>query len=263
MCAESFDPSADASASTPDDRQERFARAIALIDGALDWELLAELHGASPEEDFFAESQRDAMVETGLQFASDLASRLPAGGRSLYIGAAVAEFVPMLLEQLVLEREVHWLTLEGEETREYRRVLQEVAGELSLELFAPSTAGLAELPKEQTFDHLWLVSVWTDPSCFPGLHDQLYERSGTAESADPAGLADVEQERKRAIDSSREALARLESASGTSLVTSTDEEWPLLLEAGREIALAFELESRARLSGLVGDAVRFGTLHRA
>lgn len=263
MCADSSQPSADASASTPDDRQERFARAIALLDGKLDWERLAELHGASPEEDFFAEDQRDAMVETGLQFATDLASRLPAGGRSLYVGAAVAEFVPMLLEQLVLEREVVWLTLEGDETEEYRRVLTEVEEELSLALFAPSIAALSELPEQRNFDHLWLVSVWTDPTYFPGLHDQLYGRADTAESADPAGLANVEEERKRAVGWCREALARLRCAGGSSLVTSTDEEWPLLFEAGRELALAFELESRARLSGLVGDPVRFGTLHRA
>jgi hypothetical protein len=94
------------------------------------------------------------------------------------------------------------------------------------------------------------VSVLTDPGTFPALHDRLYGRAGTdlaTGRGDPAGEA------ARAGALLDEALARL---ADTALVSTTDEELPLVEVAARRAGIALAPAAHARLSPIVGDPVR-------
>ena len=110
------------------------------------------------------------------------------------------------------------------------------------------------LPREITrslgdFDHVWLVSVLTDPGAFPALHDLLYERRGTELAT---GKGDTKRERQRA----RELCHRLvASLSDRAVFSTTKEELPIVLESIEHHGLVLENPQRARLSPIVGDPV--------
>ena len=101
-------------------------------------------------------------------------------------------------------------------------------------------------------DHLWLVSVLTDPDAFPALHDTLYERRAGDELATGRGHLADDRERARALV--EEALDHL--APTAALVTTTDEEWTLVGPALGRRGRAAEVPSGGRLSAIVGDVVR-------
>src|SRR5690606_32090939 len=72
---------------------------------ALDWAALGEIYCDEGGEAFWREHRRPARI-AGLGWADALASRLPPGGRSLYVGAGVAELPAMIAERRELGRTV-------------------------------------------------------------------------------------------------------------------------------------------------------------
>jgi hypothetical protein len=235
-----------------------FAAALASLDDELDWSGLGAAYCEGDARDFFDGPRRAALVEVGLQLADDVSAGLPGAGpgRSLYLGAAVAELVPILAERLVLGREVLWSNRPGPELDELRRALVAVGGRLGLELPRPSSAALVELPPGAC-DHLWMVSVLSDPDSFPALHDALYERAGTALGT---GRGDPAAERRRAEVLVAQLLDRGASAC---VLTTTDEELQLVRPLARTRGWALEVPARGRRSALVGDVVRVCRLERS
>jgi hypothetical protein len=229
----------------PDPRAaERLAVAWAELEAELDWSALGACYCEGDARDFFDDARRAHLLDVGLALADDVAARLPARGpgRSLYVGAAVAELAPLLVERLVLGREVRWHLLPGPELDELARGLARVAERLGLELPLPDPRPLesvAPLP----CDHLWLVSVLTDPDAFPALHDELYERMGTPQAT---GRGDLSAERARA-DALIAAL-HAHAAPGA-LITTTTDELPLLRARWSDDVLV----EQGRLTALVGD----------
>ena len=61
-------------------RMERLARVIARLDATVNWPLLGQLYCSEGGEDFFCEEQRDALVESGMEFAQELGGRLGTSG---------------------------------------------------------------------------------------------------------------------------------------------------------------------------------------
>lgn len=238
----------------PDPRAtERLAAAWAELEAELDWERLGACYCEGDARDFFDDARRAQVLDTGLQLADDVAARLPSGGpgRSLYVGAAVAELAPLLVERLVLGRELRWHMLPGPELDELARALARVGEALGLDLPLPDPRPLESIAPVPC-DHLWLVSVLTDPDAFPALHDELYERAGTPQAT---ARGDLAAERARA-DSLIDAL--LAYAAPVTLLTTTEEEFPLLLPR-----LAGELEiETGRLTALVGDRLVSARLQR-
>src|SRR5436190_21127374 len=102
---------------------QRFGAAVAALDAEIDWVKLGRAYCDGDARDFFDEALRTHILETGLQLADDVAGALVGGParQSLYLGAAVAEIVPILAERLVLGRDVVWLNLPGDETDELVR----------------------------------------------------------------------------------------------------------------------------------------------
>lgn len=236
-----------------DERTARFAAALSTLHEELDWGLLGDLYCHAGGEHFFPQAQREALLDAGLQIAEELADAigsLPAGGpsRSLYLGAAVAELAPILLETLVGGREVQWRNLPGPEVTELNRAL-EVASE-RLELALPRVESATDALPSRHFDHLWCVSVWTDPDRFPALHDELYERSGDELAA---GGGDLSAERERALGLAGELL---DAARAPALLCTTDEELALFQSLLPARGLVLNVPEGGRLTPIVGDVLR-------
>lgn len=235
------------------DPHGRFAEALLAVEAELDWAALERVYCHGEGAGFFAPGQIEAMRETGLLLADDLAramGSLPPGAprRSLYVGAGVAELVPLVCESVVLGREVLLVALPGTELEALARAFQGVAERLGAPLPRVTGTPLAQVPIAPA-SHAWIVSVLTDPDSFPALHDALYERSGE----DATGRGDREQELERARGLIRSSLAHLRPPA---ILSTTDEELGLVSAVCAEQGLRLEVPPRARLSGVVGDPVR-------
>jgi hypothetical protein len=236
----------------------RFGAVVAAIGEALDWPRLGLEYCEEGGLEFFCDEQREALVDAGLAFAEDLAELLAPGGRSLYVGAGVAELVQIVFEVVVLERTVTIASLPGFEVEELNRVLAEVGAKLGLELPRYTGMPLGELQAEADFDHVWAVSVLSDPDAFPALHDYLYERRTAEDGATGRGhYADDKARARELID---DVVGRFGEAC---LLSTSDEEWdlygPAIGRAGRLVDMA----ARGRLSPIVGDVVRQAVVRRA
>ncbi len=235
-----------------------FGAVQAALELELDWKLLGSAYCEGDASEFFDAALRERVLDTGLRLADELAGRLAANGprRSLYLGAAVAELAPLLVEHLVLGREVIWINLAGVELRELARGLAVVGAKLGVSLPQPVFESLDRVDKASC-DHLWMVSVLTDPDTFPALHDELYERAGSDLATGRGSLSD---DRRRADELTRALLER--AASPCTLCTS-DEELEVLRPLALELGLQLEIPSTARSSAIVGDKVRICRLtHR-
>ena len=236
---------------TQDDRSQqdpiqRFGSVLAALDAEIQWEILEPVYCSGDAEGFFDEERRNAIVDAGLKLASEIGEQLRPGGKSLYVGAAVAELAPMMFEAIVLDRKVAWITLDGPEAQELTRAIKSIDKRLP----TPRTGewrGADLRPR----DHVWMTSVLTDPEAFPALHDRLYERQGTK---DAVRGGKPKRERQQAVELVRNALS---AAAKDTLLTTTDEElvvWtPIVQEDGGNLKVA----PTGRTSGLVGDVIRF------
>ncbi|MBL8862497.1 MAG: hypothetical protein JNK02_10865 [Planctomycetes bacterium] len=239
-----------------EDRQQLFGAVLGSIQDELDWERLGRAYCEGDGSSFFDDESRERWLDAGLLIADELAQHLPRGrGRSAYIGAALAEIPVLLVESLVLGREVVWVNLPGDEIQELERVLRLVGERRGLELPLPSNAPIESLP-QHVFDHVWLVSVLTDPEHFPALHDELYERHGTVLATNRGALA---AERARAEQLAGAVLAL---AADGALLTTSEEELAVLLPLARARDRVLRPLDRHRrgprpVSGIVGDVVRF------
>jgi hypothetical protein len=238
---------------TKNDPMVAFAAGLNAMNEALDWSALADLYCHDGGGSFFADEQREAIQDAGLLFAGDLGDRLGRFGkhpaRSLYVGSGVAEIVPILFESIVLARDVRLVNIPGPEVSALNAAFEaaEAAAEQKLPRFKTDPIDPEIAPR---IDHLWFVSVLTDPEAFPALHDQLYKRQGTR---DAVGGGHPKAERKAALELCLQAAAKLTSPA---ILTTTDEELPMLTRACADLKLDVKAPETARLSGIVGDAVR-------
>lgn len=239
-----------------DERVGRFVRALLVLESEIDWERLGSFYCWEGGESFFPPAQRDAIRDAGLALAADLGEALPprrpgSTGASVYVGAATAELAPLLFEHLLLGRQVRALNLACEERDHLNRALVATEGRTELALPRIEDTPLADLPRA-AFDHAWLVSVLTDPEVFPALHDRLYERRAGRDDL-ATGTGDLEAE----LVSARALIAELlDRLTPPALLTTTDEELPLVAEAVRARGWRLRVAERARLSAIVGDPVR-------
>ena len=234
-----------------------FGAAVNEVMTELDWTLLGRAYCEGDGSGFFDDALRERIVDTGLMLADDLGDALGDGrGRSLYLGAEIAELPLILAEHLVMGRRVEWLNIEGPQTRELVRALDVVSARLELDLPKPDTRTLAEI-EPASCDHLWMVSVLTDPDHFPALHDVLYVRT---KGPLATGRGRLEDDRARA-DALVEAL--LDCAASPCVLTTSDEERTIVEPLAARRGFSLEFARGGRLSSIVGDRVRIGKLLRA
>ena len=222
----------------------RFGAALAACLDELDWPLLERAYCEGDARGFFSPEQVEAQRDAGLAFAADLADRL-GPGRSLYVGAGLAELPQVLFEHLVLEREVALFTLPGAEPRELDRALAAVAERLGCELPSFGVDPLEPRSRPDR-DHLWIVSVLSDPVAYPALHAKVYGHRAPRAAA-------LAADRERARRLLRAALSWVEPPA---LLHTTDEELALVRRACDERGWRLREPDRGRLSPIVGDVVR-------
>lgn len=230
---------------------ERFGQLYAALLAELNWSLLEAHYCEGDSSGFFGAEAIDALADASLKFASDLLECLPRGGRSLYVGAGVAELAMILAESLLLEREICAVRLADAETEELNRalaVVEQGAGE-GVRLPRLSTELLVDLVLEPS-DHLWFVSVATDPQAFPALHALAYNRHRPPRRA-------IEADREAALGLMEDAMAHLDPRAQ---VRTSEDERELVDAAAEHLGWALRWEDTGRLSPIVGDVVRTGRL---
>ena len=238
----------------PVDAPLQFAAALSEVFQRLDWTALGQHYCFEGGEDFFDEPARESLFEAQITFASEIVETLQSGdfagaGRSLYVGAALSELGPMLGETLLLNRTIEAFSLDNPETRELNRALSEVASELGLELPIIQTIDLHDA-NLVSCDHVWMVSILNDPEAFPALHDKLYEREGTDLAMNAGDLA-TDEER-----ATRLCTRVLQTLVSPGLLTTSDEEFPLVDHIACDLELSLEALTDSFLSPLVEDPVR-------
>ncbi|MCA9471168.1 MAG: hypothetical protein MRJ96_11550 [Nitrospirales bacterium] len=142
-------------------------QAIRQIFRRLDYRALAPIYCDEGGEAFW-QAHRQPCQRLGMHIARYLKSLLAPKGRSLYVGAGVAEIPPLLMEILELDREPMACNLRTHEVH----VLNQACGDVALCFHSEDAQ---EVHGE--FDHIWIVSVLNDPERFPELSALSYGRA--------------------------------------------------------------------------------------
>lgn len=213
-------------------------RVVAALDGRVVGDVYCDYGGAE-----FWRDRQGPVVDLGLRWAEALCCRLPAAGRSLYVGAGVAELPAMIVESVDLQRAVVACNLRDAECDAINRAL--AAQGLDLRVGAVDAA-----TSEVTVDHVSLVSVVSDPETFPTLSGLTYGRLHPA-LVDSAQFA-AESQRARALVQA--VLGRL---SPPGLVTTTVEEVPWVLAWAETSGVVAHADEAMLDTAIVGDPIGF------
>jgi hypothetical protein len=220
--------------------QPQTVQAISRVFDELDYRLLGEVYCHEGGEEFW-QAKRRRCQRLGIKLAEVLKRRLRPGGRSLYVGAGVAELPPLIMETVDLGRMVVACNLRGDEVQELNRAAKDLPFRFE-HRDATTVRG--------SFDHLWIVSVLNDPECYPELSALSYGR------ANPVTF-DLMAFRKE-----RRAVARLvdrclKNLTRPGLVTTSTEEAIWIAEWCAERQIHWKVERRTYQTALVGDPICF------
>lgn len=214
--------------------------AIAKIFSRLDYKTLGPVYCYEGGDEFW-QAKRKPCERLGNRIARALAGHLVPHGRSLYVGAGVAELPPLLMEALDLQRAVEPYNLRRTEVAAINRACQSLPVRFR-SLDAAKAKG--------RFDHLWMVSVLNDPERFPHLAPLSY---GTA---DPVTFDPKQFEQQRRIV--RSIVDRvMPKLSLPGLVTTSTEEVIWIADWCHRKNIPYLVEREQFQTALVGDPVCF------
>lgn len=181
--------------------------AIAALFKRLDYAALGRIY-CDEGGDAFWKAKKGPCQTLGIKLAEMLRGRLKQGGRSLYVGAGVAELPVLAMESMELGRAVVACNLREDEVTMLNRACDDVSVR-----FVYQDAG----DVEGAFDHVWIVSVLNDPERFPELSALSYGR------ANPVlfDVAAFTKEREAVVALADRCLRKLQLPS---LVTTSVEE---------------------------------------
>jgi hypothetical protein len=191
--------------------------------------------------DEFWKSKREPCRRLGMRVAEALLKRLPTGGRSLYVGAGVAELPALLAELLDLHRTVLPCNLRRMEVD----ALNKACRGLPLRFHA-ADAGKARGP----VDHVWMVSVLNDPERHPHLAALSYGRAVPL-TFDPSRFV---RERNIVQSLVNRCLSKLQIPG---LVTTSVEEVHWIADWCHRKRMPYRVERRQFQTALVGDPICF------
>ena len=221
-------------------------QAIARVFARLNYRRLAEIYCYEGGEEFWR-AKREPCRRLGLQVADALVRRLPHGGRSLYVGAGVAELPPLLVEALALHRAVVPCNLRRAEVSSLNRSCRGLPFR-----FHASDAGKTR----GTFDHLWIVSVLNDPERYPQVAALSYGQAVPL-TFDPAAF--VKERRILRMLVSR-CLSKLRLPA---IITTTVEEANWIADWCHRKSVWYRVERRQFETALVGDPICFVRVGRS
>ncbi|MCP9442684.1 MAG: hypothetical protein NNA20_08825 [Nitrospira sp.] len=206
----------------------------------LDYQKLGPIYCYEGGAEFWR-AKRVPCQRLGLRLAESLVRKLRRGGRSLYVGAGVAELPCLVAETYDLDRQVEPYNLRRTEVAVLNRACRGTPI-----TFRAKPAERARAP----FDHLWIVSVLNDPERFPDLSALSYG------NANPVTfhLARFEQQRRLVRVLVGRCLAKL---SLPGLVTTSIEEVIWIAEWCHRHNIPYHVERRCYPTALVGDPVCF------
>ncbi len=216
------------------------SRAINEVYSRLDYRRLGTIY-CYEGGDAFWRTKRGTCVRLGSRIAGILRKKLARGGRSLYVGAGVAEIPALMMETTALARPVEPYNLRRNEVVLLNQALRTIPIR-----FRARDAATAK----GRFDHLWIVSVLNDPERFPHLSLLSYGR------ADPVSFKPARFERERAIVQSMvDRCMRKLALPG--LVTTTTEEVVWIADWCHRNQTPYLVERRQYPTALVGDPICF------
>ena len=213
-------------------------RAIAGLFRRLDYTKLARIYCYEGGDKFW-KARRDPCRRLGIAIARKLLTRLKPGGRSLYVGAGVAELPALLVESLELQREVMPYNLRRAEVVSLNRACRDTPLRFQAKDAAKAPG---------TFDHLWIVSVMNDPERYPNLAPLSYGR------ADPVTFDPFSFQKERTIVqvTVNRCLSKLRLPA---LVTTSTEEAIWIAEWCHRKGIPYLVERRQYPTALVGDPI--------
>ena len=218
-------------------RQARTA--IAAVFANLDYATLGRVYCYEGGDQFW-KAKRKPCQRLGLAVGHALSHRLPRGGRSLYVGAGVAELPPLLVERCDCERQVEPYNLRRAEVNALNRACRPWPELRYRARDASSATG--------TFDHLWIVSVLNDPERFPHLSPLSYGNADPV-SFDPVKFA---QERRIVQALVNRCMAKLQRPGW---VTTTTEEVVWIAEWCHRHHVPYLVDRKQYATALVGDPI--------
>ena len=220
--------------------QQRTRQKIKQVFQSLDYRALAPIYCDHGGEAFW-QDRRGPCERIGVNLAKTLKERLKPGGRSLYVGAGVAEIPPIMMEIEDLRREVSAHNLRQKEVT----LLNEAYQNLSFRFQATDAQFVSG-----SFDHIWLVSVLNDPERFPELSALSYGR------ANPVlfNPAEFIQERASVQAITMKCLSKLTIPG---LVTTSVEEIPWIAYWCEQQKIPYVIGKKDYPTAIVGDPICF------
>ncbi len=191
--------------------------------------------------DEFWRAKREPCRRLGTKVAEALVKKLPRGGRSLYIGAGVAELPVLIAEAINRERHVEPYNLRRSEVV----VLNRACRDLPVRFLARDASSA-----QGRFDHLWMVSVLNDPERFSHLSPLSYGE------ADPVSFNPVAFQKERRIV---QAIVDrcLPKLTIPGLVTTSTEEVVWIADWCHRHKIPYRVERKQYPTALVGDPICF------
>ncbi len=218
----------------------RTKHAIRDVFSKLDYARLEEIYCEEGGEAFW-HAHRKKCQTMGSKIAEAFKRRLSRKGRSLYVGAGVAELPMLVLETLDLNRTVQAYNLREREAD----ILNQACHGLPFTIQATDAQ-----TARGTFDHLWIASVLNDPECFPETSALAYGR------ADPVRFDPVTFQRERR-DIQRLLDACLPKLSRPGLLSTSIEEVPWMTDWLTHNQIPFHVEEQLYPTAIVGDPLCF------
>jgi hypothetical protein len=215
-------------------------QAIRRVFDRLDYKRLEPVYCYEGGDEFWR-ARRKPCERLGISLAQALLKKLPRGGRSLYVGAGVAELPVLLAEAMELQREVEPYNLRRSEVTVLNRTCRGTPVRFHAKT-AEEARGL--------FDHLWIVSVLNDPERFSDLSPLSYG------NANPATFNPKRFERQRRIV--RSIVDRCMPKLGLpGLVTTSTEEVVWIADWCHRHGIPYRVERKQYPTALVGDPICF------
>ena len=191
--------------------------------------------------DAFWEERRGPCQELGIRLAEVLRGRLRPNGRSLYVGAGVAELPILAMETMELNRTVEVYNLRAEEVS----LLNQACAGMLFEFQAKDARQAVGV-----FDHVWIVSILNDPECFPELGALSSGRANPV-TFDPAAFT-IERQAVSAL-----AAGCLEKVHIPGLVTTSVEEIPWITDWCDQHGITYVVEDEDYPTAIVEDPICF------
>ena len=215
-------------------------RVVTEVYDRLDYGALGSVYCYEGGDEFWR-AKRGHCNRLGSRVAVVLRRKLGRGGRSLFVGAGVAELPALMMETMELARTVEPYNLRRAEVAALNRACHSI----------PLTFHAADASSAKgRFDHLWMASVLNDPERFPHLSPLSYGR-GNPLTLDPLKF-DTERRIVRAL------VARcMGKLARPGFVTTTTEEVIWIAEWCHRHRVPYRVGTRYYPTALVGDPICF------